>query len=332
MSFAKAEQLLALAAMTAANHRGVTIADVIDRFAVSKRTAQRMLRALENQFPSTATIVDEAGHKRWMLRQSVWEQLLTMTAEELAAFDLAAEAIMRSGALVESQHLQSMRDKIFAFVPKEASTRIEPDHEALLEAHGFVVRPGPKPWLNIEVGRVLAHAIKANYAVKLTYQLQSGRKPFTRIVAPYGIITGMRRYLVGCALKDKFARYPKLYVIENIRKAEVLAEPFERSRAFNLQRFCERSFGVFQNDSEASDVALRFSPAAADRARKFTFHPNQTVEDAADGSVVVRFRAAGILEMTWHLYMWGVHVEVLSPAVLHEMVDPYRRKDFISLP
>jgi predicted DNA-binding transcriptional regulator YafY len=46
VSFWKAEQLLALATLAAARHAGVTLDDVIERFSVSKRTAQRMMRAL----------------------------------------------------------------------------------------------------------------------------------------------------------------------------------------------------------------------------------------------------------------------------------------------
>ena len=67
MSYWKAEQLLALATLAAARHTGVTIDDVIDRFSVSKRTAQRMLRTLETRFPDTAAALDDDGRKRWRL-------------------------------------------------------------------------------------------------------------------------------------------------------------------------------------------------------------------------------------------------------------------------
>ena len=55
MSFWKAEQLLSLATLAAARHTGITLDDVIDRYGVSKRTAQRMLHALEVQFPDAQT-------------------------------------------------------------------------------------------------------------------------------------------------------------------------------------------------------------------------------------------------------------------------------------
>jgi predicted DNA-binding transcriptional regulator YafY len=125
---------------------------------------------------------------------------------------------------------------------------------------------------------------------------------------------------------------PKLYAIENFEEVSVLKQTAIRPAEFDLQKFCQRSFGVFQNDAEMSEVVLRFSSKAADRARQFEFHPTQTLEDCADGSVIVRFTAAGLLEMTWHLYTWGDQVEVVSPASLRDMVHPYQRSDFASLP
>ena len=63
MAYWKAEQLLALALMAAARHAGVTLDDVIERFAVSKHTAQRMLRTLEAQFADTTAAVDGEGRQ-----------------------------------------------------------------------------------------------------------------------------------------------------------------------------------------------------------------------------------------------------------------------------
>jgi predicted DNA-binding transcriptional regulator YafY len=332
MSFVKAERLLALAAMTAARHRGVTIADVTDRFAISKRTAQRMLRALEAQFPEATTTTDDLGHKRWLLSQSALKQLINITPEELAAFDLATESLKRAGALIEEQRLITLREKILAVVPKAVSVRLEADHESLLDAQGFLVSPGPKPRLNVEVEKVITHAVKAARALGITYQTRSGAPVLKRDVVPYGIVTGLRRYLVARTLDEDETRAPKLYAVENIEEVRVLKEPAARPIDFDLQKYCQRSFGVFQNDDEMSEVVLRFTPKAAARARQFEFHPTQTLEEREDGSVIVRFTAAGLLEMTWHLYTWGDQVEVLNPPVLREMVHPHRRADFASLP
>ena len=89
---------------------------------------------------------------------------------------------------------------------------------------------------------------------------------------------------------------------------------------------------MFQNEEEFGEVIWRFSPQAAAHARGFEFHPGQTLEDQPDGWLIVRFSAAGHLEMAWHLYLWGDQVEVLAPERLRRMVEGYQRSDFPSLP
>ena len=75
-----------------------------------------------------------------------------------------------------------------------------------------------------------------------------------------------------------------------------------------------------------------FSLAASDRVRRFVFHPEQKVEEGDDGSLTVSFEACGQLEMAWHLYSWGDHVEVLDPPELAAFVNANRRADFAALP
>jgi hypothetical protein len=62
------------------------------------------------------------------------------------------------------------------------------------------------------------------------------------------------------------------------------------------------AFGTFQNEEEYGEVIWRFAPEAAEHARGFAFHPEQVMEEQPDGSLLVRFRAAGHLEMRWYLF------------------------------
>jgi len=331
LSFYKAEQLMELATLMAARHRGVTLDHVTERFSCSRRTAQRMLRTLERQFPDTAQIDDEDGRRRWRLPSGALRELLTLTPEELAALDIAIVAVRRSGLQVEAAELSGLREKILALVPRSKVARLATDHEVLLEAQGLAARPGPRQRIDRKIAAVVAEAIKAPRFLEIVYQSRADEEPRLRRVAPYGLLTGLRRYLVGKPAEDSEG-VPRLYVFENIRSAEITAVSFKKDPSFNLQDFANRAFGVFQNVEEFGDVVWKFSPAAAERARSFEFHPNQTMTDAADGSLIVRFMAAGHLEMAWHVYMWGDQIEVLAPERLRQMVAPFRRSDFPSLP
>ena len=331
MTFRKADQLIDLATMVTARHGGVMLDDVVERFSVSIRTAQRMLHALEAQFPDAQTTTDELGRKRWRLPSAPLRDLMTMSAEELAALDLAVGTLRRSGLGVEADDLLALREKVLALVPRYKAARLETDHEALLEAQGLAARPGPRQRVDRHISQAIAEAIKACRILDVAYQARDEEEPRVRRLAPYGLLTGMRRYLVAKPDEDP-AVPPRLYVIENIRSARVTADAFTRDLAFNLQTFAQRSFGVFQDPDEFCEVVWRFSPSAAAHARGFEFHASQIMEDQPDGSLIVRFWASGQLEMAWHLYMWGDAVEVLAPASLRELVHNYRRPDFPSQP
>ena len=185
MSFWKAEQLIALATMVAARHTGVTIDDVIERFSVSKRTAQRMLHMLEDQFPDTTTATDELGRKRWLLTSAPLRDLMTPRAEELASLDLAVETLKRNGLSVEAEDLLALREKIVALVPRARVARLETDHEVLLEAQGLAARPGPRQRIERKIAAAIAEAIKAGKVLDVDYQARGEPTERQRKLAPY---------------------------------------------------------------------------------------------------------------------------------------------------
>jgi predicted DNA-binding transcriptional regulator YafY len=97
-----------------------------------------------------------------------------------------------------------------------------------------------------------------------------------------------------------------------------LEQMFTRKRGFVIKKYAENSFGVFQE--KPVDVVWRFTPKAAPDVSEFLFHPHQVIEPQKDGSLVVRFRAGGLLEMSWHLFTWGSEVEVIKPKRLVSML------------
>lgn len=326
MSFAKADQLIELATLCTARRYGVTLDDVIARFACSHRTAQRMLHQMELTFPDAETHFDEEGRKRWTLAGGALRDLMTLTPDELAALDHAVQAI--GGETPEAQALKRLKDKIVALVPRDRKRRLETDHEALLEAQGFLARPGPRPKADMEIAEILSEAIKACRVVEIDYTPR-GRAATTSRVMPYGLLAGMRRYLV---VMTPGRDTPSLRAIDRIVAARLTDQGFARDAAFDLAAFAKRSFGAFQSPAEYGEVVWRFAPGAAETARDFVFHPDQVLTDEPDGSLTVSFAAAGHLEMAWHLYMWGDRVEVLAPAALREKVAAHRRGDWEAMP
>ena len=310
---------------------GVTLDDVGERFGTSRRTAQRIMHVLEAQFPDTESGFDEDGHKRWRLQTGALRDLLTLTSDELAALDLATETLERNALGVEAAELRRLREKIMALVPRSKIARLETDHEALLEAQGLAARPGPSARIAPQIASTISMALKPSQRLKIVYHSRGSAKPTARIVEPYGVLIGIRRYLVAKPKADTGGSL-RYYVAEKIESADLTGESFVRDPDFEIDKHAQKAFGAFQNDSEYGEVVWKFRPGVASHARAFLFHPTQVLENLPDGSLIVRFNASGHLEMCWHLYMWGDQVEVLAPDVLRKMVEPYRRSDFHALP
>ncbi|WP_372399835.1 WYL domain-containing protein [Azospirillum sp. HJ39] len=330
MSYRKASDLVEIASL-AASSRGVSLLDIQNRLGRHRRTAQRLIVKLEEKFPELEKIEDDDGRARWKLPRRSVIQLLEPTADELAALTLAVEQLRRDGATREAQAIRSLQAKILARIPDELGRRLEPDEEALLVAMGHAARPGPRPVSNDAVDAAIATALKGPQHLRIKYRSWSDNQARERIVAPHGLLLGVRRYLVAIdtAKSDEGIKH---FRVEDIEEASVLQTSFSTQKGFVLDEHASLGFGSYQNNAEFYDVIWRFPPRSASRAARFIFHPRQKTKKEEDGSLLVTFSASGLLEMCWHLYMWGDAVEVVSPLELARMVEGHRRNDFASLP
>ena len=236
----------------------------------------------------------------------------------------------RDGATNEVDALRRVRDRLLATMPKSHARRTESDAEAILEALGFACRPGPKVTAHERLLSTIAAALRGPFLISMTYGPDAASAGAARLVEPYGLLLGIRKYLVG-KIQGENDRL-RHFRLDRIHAIQVEAQSFIRDPEFSLETHAARAFGSFQSDDEYSEVIWRFSPTAAPTAREFLFHPAQEMTEEADGSLTVHFTASGHLEMAWHLYMWGDGVEVLAPDALRRMVVMHRRSDFPALP
>jgi predicted DNA-binding transcriptional regulator YafY len=297
---------------------GLTLDDVAARYGVGRRTATRMLQALQTALGEDAFAhpPGEDPRKRWRLRHRVTAELVDFGADDLAALDVAAAQAKRDGRAGDAASLRATLEKLRALLRRDVASRLEPDVEALVEAQGFAMRPGPRPRVERALVDRLRHALLASRKLRLRYRGEARQRAHTYTVRPLGLLYGTWHYLV--AWNDARSK-PVLFRLSRIEHAELLGEHFEPPEGFDLRAFAEQSFGVFQE--EPVDVVWRFRPAAAAEAREYLFHPRQETETQADGSLLVRFRAGGLREMAWHLFTWGGDVEVVAPAVLRAELD-----------
>ena len=320
MRYEKAETVLRVALDMQAFALGLSLEEIQQNYSdkpLSRRTAERLRDTVERLFPQIEQVNPGEVPKRWRLPGGTVNGLASVTATELADLGTAISLLRRENMGLLAENAERGMAKMRALVKRPTMNRIEPDLEALTEAEGLAMRPGPRPKIDVEIVSALREAIITRHKIKLHYLYRGSGKRGYQVVHPYGFLYGNRHYLVAWSEIDR-ARDFRNFALSNIERVEVLDRSFVRKRGFSLKDYAERSFGVFQE--KPFDLVWRFSSKVAADARQYLFHPSQTFEDQPDGSLIVRFRAGGALEMTWHLFKWGHEVEVVKPLRLRTLL------------
>ena len=226
--------------------------------------------------------------------------------------------------------LISLRDRLLATMPSSHARRAEVDAEAMLEAQGYACRPGPRVQVEPNILGAIAVAIKAPFSLNIVYRGARDDAALDRVVEPYGMLLGIRQYLIAHDIGN--GRAFRRFRLDRIASAKITGQSFARDPDFDLDTYAAQSFGSYHSDAEHQPVMWRFTPSAAAAAREFALHPNQVVTEEPDGALRVTFTASGWVEMAWHLYQWGDQVEVIAPVELRDLVRGHQRSDVGVLP
>ena len=311
MRYERLTQVLDLALELQASRRGLTLADVQERFGLSRRTAERHLQALEMVFGWMETVDSDDRRKHWRMRAPSLRQLVRVSPDELAELNASAENLQRAGLVERAQAVRALGTKLRAMQQGRSAEEAEADFEALLQAEGVAMRPGPRQQLAEGLLALLRRCIRGRCVLEFDYVAQGSARRSHQRVAPHGILYGNRAFLIAPV---EGAQTMRLWRLGNIENPQPTNNIFERDASFDLQRYAKQSFGTFQETP--ANVVLRFSAKAASDARAFVFHPDQHLREHDDGTVTVSFKAGGIDEMCWHLVTWGNHVTVERPIRL----------------
>jgi len=313
MAYEKTYDLLDLAVWMQSTREGVSLNEIANKFNVSRRTAERMRDMIITRFPQTEEILCENNIKRWFIPQGTLKDFIQFSAEELSVLETASTLLENKQLQSKKEIFENIINKIKASIKSDVYRKIEPDAEALLEAEGFICRPGPKLRIDNQIISFIRQAILECHQIKITYFNKKTSKTSTNILDPYGFLYGERNhYLVAHHSDGYFGDDVHNFILSNIKTVEILDIPFVPVKGFDLKKYAELSFGAYHE--EPFDVEWLFDKEVAEEAAKYIFHPTQTMTNNSDGTLTVKFRAGGKREMDWHLYTWGEHVKVIKPT------------------
>ncbi len=80
--------------------------------------------------------------------------------------------------------------------------RTESDAEAILEANGFACHPGPRARTDPVVLSIITAALRGPFLLSMPYSKDHETDARPRLIKPYGLLLGIRRYLVARVVGD----------------------------------------------------------------------------------------------------------------------------------
>lgn len=303
--YPKLGKILNLIIKMQSRYSGITLNDIQEELEVSRRSAERLRDVLIWEIPQIEELPTTGREKHWgFSRSSHLREIISFSKDEIAELE----------GIKNNLQLDSTKDVLNGIVEKlkvlsrKNAAEIEDAIEILLKTEGSAVTQKPSYKIDIQILDTIRQAIKENLRIKCKYD---GRD---KILSPFGIVYGANVYLIGVE-GDK--PDPYVYRLHKVTDIELTEEKFDKGD-FDIKEYANRSFGVYQN--EIIKVELRFSKEVAEDVLNYNFHPTQKVKQNDDGTVTVKFKASGELEILWHLFKWGDAVKIISPRSLKKNI------------
>src|SRR3546814_20985114 len=112
MTFAKANDLLRLAQLAASRRLGISLEEISQEFGISHRTAQRMTRALEDNFANVVVVEDDDRRRRWRIHSPIPERLQPRQGNTIEALAIAPRDSRDAIRFRPPRALYNLRTKI----------------------------------------------------------------------------------------------------------------------------------------------------------------------------------------------------------------------------
>lgn len=309
--YSRVSDILDLAIFMSSKMQGVTIAEIMERYNVSRRTAERMRDSLTCIFPQIDEIEVEDNQKHWGFTNYSIANLISFTPKEIANI----EQLQRRTTNKEmKEELRKTVDKIKSLNRKKLNS-LEYNIELYMQTEGYAVRQMPKYVIAFEILDVIRDAVQNSKMVTGIYHDKD------RLLEPLGMIYGEKIYLVARERAKGKGIYT--YLLHKFSNLKLTDKPFDK-KGFNLQEYTNQSFGVYHGD--ILNVILSFDKEVAEDVLKYNFHPTQSVKAEKDGSVTVEFKASGEKEIIWHVFRWGKYCKIAAPESLKNYYQEYLKE------
>ncbi|QDU61033.1 hypothetical protein Pan216_18860 [Planctomycetes bacterium Pan216] len=314
MRHAKVVRQWTLLTLLSRRRVGVSVREAATELAVGDKTIRRDLAVLlKAGFPITES-TGKFNRKRWRISTSEEYPAISLQFDEALALYLGRHSLQPLAGTYFWDATQRAFRKLRASLTDDVV-----EHLDRLAPRLHHVLPGASDYSDkANLIDDLLVAVEDCRQVLIDYQSLRATEPVTYAVNPLGITFHQGSlYLIAHSLDHKEIRTFKVDRVGSVERTDL---PFPRPDDFNLERFYEKTFGVFRGKSEVT-VVVRFTGWAARHVIERTWPSCRDIGRRADGSVVATFVVNATEELKTWILGFGANARVSSPANFREDVS-----------
>jgi predicted DNA-binding transcriptional regulator YafY len=290
---------------------GIRAFEIAERLGVSQRTVYRDLEQLSER---GVPLWQRDG--RFGILRDQHLATIRLNFNEAVTLFIATRLLARY-ADEYSPHVVSALAKLAAAMPTPIAAHIVQTAEAL--------RRRPIDDRAVAVLEQITRAWAERRVVRLWYRSPRSGELRQRDLAPYFLEVSGPAYSCYVIGYDTWARDLRTFKLDRLERAQMLDRGYQIPADFDANIYLADSWGIMRGE-DLTEVVLQFSPQVAALVRERTWHPSQTIDELADGGLLLNLRVSDPREMRPWVRSWGADVQVLEPASLRdEMTEEARR-------
>jgi len=281
-----------------------------DKLSVSSKTVQRDIDYLRDELDAPIEFDREANGYRYA-RSDYVLPFLPVDGNDLFSIGVAAQVFALFGGTPLARDLKACYERLARLMPPAVRLRPEIVMEKLALRAPF--RP-----VREETWQAVSEAMQRGVVLSIRYHRPGGPAEEPRRVRPYALVLSGRDWMV--LAEDESDGVVKSFYLARVEEATLTERRYVIPRSFDANAFFQDTFGLFVGGGPPFRFRVRFSRGVSDEIREQKWHPNQKIEGAAGGEVVLELPARSIQEARRFVLQYGEDARVLSPPELVEDV------------
>ncbi|HSP93109.1 MAG TPA: WYL domain-containing protein [Thermoanaerobaculia bacterium] len=280
------------------------------RLSVSSKTVQRDIDYLRDELGAPIEFEREENGYRYS-RSDYVLPFLPVDGKDLFSIGVAAQVFALFGGTPLARDLKACYERLARLMPPAVRLRPEIVMEKLALRSPF--RP-----VREETWQAVSEAMQRGIALSIAYHRPGAASEEPRVVRPYAFVLSGRDWMM--LAEDQAAGVVKSFYLARIGSATLTDQRYAIPKTFDANAFFRDTFGLFVGGGRPFRLRVRFSREVADEIREQRWHPDQKIEDAAGGQVVLELPARSITEASRFVLAYGKDAVVLAPPELVENV------------